>query len=253
MASGSHYYTASEVGDLVTAEDEFLLTGSDDDFDAALDDDLDPLDREQGKNTCVINRRTTIFNNYAESFGPFSHNSDISHKPSTSPEPSATPDKPRVERQTHRRSRGCTHRGRSSSHRRQQHSSVSGEEEWSSTLTVEPFNQLTGPLFLSQQTQKSCFSSFFPPQLIDHIVVETNRYAAACHTSSHTGEGPVPEWSTNAEEIHRYLSFSVFMGINRLPHLYDYWSTSVTDYTISLWHLTYLKNGSWRFRGTSTS
>lgn len=60
MASGSYYYTASEVGDLVTAREdndtEFLFPGSDDDFDAGLDDELDPLDREQGKYTCVINR-----------------------------------------------------------------------------------------------------------------------------------------------------------------------------------------------------
>lgn len=70
------------------------------------------------------------------------------------------------------------------------------------------------------------FFSFFTPQLIDHIVTETNRYAALCLTSSHRGEGPVPKWSTNAEEIHAYLGFCIFMGINRLPHLYDYWSTN---------------------------
>ena len=64
MASGSHYYTASEVGDLVAAgeddDTEFLFPGSDDDFDAGLDEELDPLDREQGKYTCVMNKRTII-------------------------------------------------------------------------------------------------------------------------------------------------------------------------------------------------
>lgn len=70
------------------------------------------------------------------------------------------------------------------------------------------------------------FLSFFTPQLIDHIVVETNRYATACLTASHTGDGAVPEWKTNSEGIRAYLGFSVYMGINRLSELYDYWSTS---------------------------
>ena len=49
MAAGSHYYTAAEVGDFITTDDtEFLFPGSDDDFDAGMDDELDPLDREQG-------------------------------------------------------------------------------------------------------------------------------------------------------------------------------------------------------------
>ena len=58
MAEGSEYFTASQVGDLITGEGEddheFLFPGSDDDFDAGMDDDYDPLDREQGKNRSVI-------------------------------------------------------------------------------------------------------------------------------------------------------------------------------------------------------
>lgn len=52
MAVRSPHFTASQAGDLVTAEDdtEFLFSGSDDDFDAGLlVDEHDPLDREQGK------------------------------------------------------------------------------------------------------------------------------------------------------------------------------------------------------------
>lgn len=53
MASGSQYFTASEVGDLVTGQGgeddpEFLFPGSDDEFDGDVDDDYGPLDREQG-------------------------------------------------------------------------------------------------------------------------------------------------------------------------------------------------------------
>ena len=72
------------------------------------------------------------------------------------------------------------------------------------------------------------FLSFFTSQLIDHIVIETNRYAAACLTALHKGDGPVPEWKICAEEIKAYLGFSLLMSINRLPDLYDYWSTNDT-------------------------
>ena len=68
----------------------------------------------------------------------------------------------------------------------------------------------------------------FTSQLINHIVSETNRYAAACLTALHKGYGPVPEWKTRAEEIKAYLGFSLLMSINRLPDLYDYWSTNDT-------------------------
>jgi len=60
MAAGSHYFTASQVGDLVTGEGEddaeFLFPGSDDDFDACVDDDYDPLGRDQDKNRSIIHQ-----------------------------------------------------------------------------------------------------------------------------------------------------------------------------------------------------
>ena len=53
MAAGHSYLTSVEVCRMVTADGEddteFLLTGSDDDFDADLQEEYDPLDREQGK------------------------------------------------------------------------------------------------------------------------------------------------------------------------------------------------------------
>ena len=56
MASGSHYFTASEVCDIVTAgeedDPEYIFPGSDDDFDMSeLDEGYDPLQREQGNVT----------------------------------------------------------------------------------------------------------------------------------------------------------------------------------------------------------
>ena len=40
-------FTAEKVGSLLEDE-EFVCSGSDDDFDTGLDEELDPIDREQG-------------------------------------------------------------------------------------------------------------------------------------------------------------------------------------------------------------
>ena len=45
MASRHPVFTAAQVGGLL---DEFIFSGSDDDFDVSADDDYDPLEREQG-------------------------------------------------------------------------------------------------------------------------------------------------------------------------------------------------------------
>ena len=40
--------TLDQVGSLLEDDTEIVFSGSDDDFDADLDDDFDPLEREQG-------------------------------------------------------------------------------------------------------------------------------------------------------------------------------------------------------------
>ena len=69
------------------------------------------------------------------------------------------------------------------------------------------------------------FLAFFTPELIDYIVAETNRYASHCISSTHTGDGPVRQWETDSNEMKAYLGFCILMGMNKLPDLYDYWST----------------------------
>ena len=56
--------------------------------------------------------------------------------------------------------------------------------------------------------------------LVSHIGDETNRYA------EQSLQGTGKEWSTNAEEIRAYFGFMIFMGINRLPEIRDYWCNS---------------------------
>ena len=106
---------------------------------------------------------------------------------------------------------------------------AAGEREWSTTFSevaVEPFIQTTGPTVPISSDPTEVFLQFFTPDLIEHIVAETNRYAAECLAATHTGEGPVPQWETSVAEVKAYLGFSILMGLNRLPDFYDYWSTS---------------------------
>ena len=48
MASRRQVFTAAQVGSLLDDDAEFVFSGSDDDFDAGLDGEFDPLEREQG-------------------------------------------------------------------------------------------------------------------------------------------------------------------------------------------------------------
>ena len=48
MASRQQLMTLDQIGSLLEDDTEIVSSGSDDDFDADLDDDFDPLEREQG-------------------------------------------------------------------------------------------------------------------------------------------------------------------------------------------------------------
>ena len=54
MASRQQVFTASQVGSLLDEDTEFVFSGSDDDFDVDLDEEFDPLEREQGNDQSVI-------------------------------------------------------------------------------------------------------------------------------------------------------------------------------------------------------
>ena len=94
--------------------------------------------------------------------------------------------------------RGSTRGGRKTTPRdhhpaRRDQNPEEKEEEWSSNLTsmrVEPFTTLTGPTVPISANPTEMFLSFFTSQLINHIVIETNRYAAACLTALHKGGWP---------------------------------------------------------------
>ena len=90
-------------------------------------------------------------------------------------------------------------------------------------VTVNAFSGFIGPT-IPVGEPLDLFLALFTPQLLDQIVTETNHYASDCLSASHDGNGLPPQWQTNAEEVKAYFGICILMGINKLPHLYDYWS-----------------------------
>ena len=93
-----------------------------------------------------------------------------------------------------------------------------------STVSVPTFQRNVGPLVTIGAESLDVFLHFFPPHL-SRIAQETNRYAKTCREANISeDEDPPAPWSTDEEELKAFIGFTMLMGINRLPSLYDYWS-----------------------------
>ncbi len=99
-------------------------------------------------------------------------------------------------------------------------------------MLTRPFILSVGPNVPISPDPTELFLQLFTPELVEEIVTETNRYAALCLSTAHNGEGPVPHWETYGDELKAYFGFSILMGMNRLPDLYDYWSVD----KVFQWH-----------------
>lgn len=228
MAS-SGFFSAAQVCNIVCGESgdegdvDYVFPGSDDEFDAdELQEEYDILDREQDQDGPGLDDSPPC--------SPLLHSptsTSLREDPQSGPSSS-------VESTAHRgRGAGSGRgRGRARGHGRGQ--AMAGqpgreENEWTnepSQVIVEPFTQPTGPTIQLGSDPLEVFTSLFTPALVEHMVLETNKYAALCLTSTHQGEGPVPTWETDAAEIRAYLGFAILMGFNKVPDLYDYWSTN---------------------------
>ena len=93
------------------------------------------------------------------------------------------------------------------------------------TLLSSHFKRILGQQLQSVLTPQSC-CCLFTPQLMKHIVVETNRFTSLCVSATHRGDGPILTWETSVDELKAYFGFQILMGFNRLPEIRDYWSTN---------------------------
>ena len=87
-------------------------------------------------------------------------------------------------------------------------------------LRCKPFSLDVGPTIPLDEDPTVIFMALFTPQLLEHVV-ETNRYATLCLTSTHKGEGP-PLHGKQIERSKRTWGLLVLMGINKEPDFYNY-------------------------------
>ena len=98
--------------------------------------------------------------------------------------------------------------------------------KWSSTFTsvnLEPFSQPTGPHIDIPTVVKEIFFLFFTSSILDHIVVQSNKYASEC-----MGEKFSTWKQIIVEELLAYIGCMVLMGIVQLPATKEYWKQNET-------------------------
>ena len=64
----------------------------------------------------------------------------------------------------------------------------------------------------------------FTPELLEHVVAETNRFASLCSMESQGMQ--TTAWTTSTDKVKAFIAFVIMMGVVKLPDLYDYWSSS---------------------------
>ena len=87
---------------------------------------------------------------------------------------------------------------------------------------VSPFAAATGPTsgVAEDRTAIDFFHLIFSEELIEHVVVETNRYARECIATK-----PDPEWfETTLDAMKVFFGLHVLFGIKQLPATRLYWS-----------------------------
>ena len=102
------------------------------------------------------------------------------------------------------------------------------DREWTSLggpVDVSPFVREVGPTFTVPEDPMSIFLALFTTELLNRVTAETNRFASMCLSASQQEVGSPSAWATTAEEMKAFLGFLVLIGIQKLPGLYDYWST----------------------------
>ena len=86
------------------------------------------------------------------------------------------------------------------------------------SIRVKPFTAPTGPTVSLPSVVKEIFFLFFTSSVLEHIVEQSNKYAAEC-----LGERFDSWHALTLEELLAYLGFMPLMGLVELPSIYDYW------------------------------
>ena len=86
-------------------------------------------------------------------------------------------------------------------------------------MIVENFDQPVGAAAPITVTVRGVFELIFDRDFIDHIVVETNRYARTV-----MGEDRYRKWDkVEVDDMYAYFGIMIMMGLVELPSLHNYW------------------------------
>ena len=86
-------------------------------------------------------------------------------------------------------------------------------------MIVENFDQPVGAAVPIPDTVRGVFELIFDRDFINHIVVETNRYARTI-----MGEDRYRKWDkVEANDMYAFFGIMIMMGLVELPSLYNYW------------------------------
>lgn len=95
--------------------------------------------------------------------------------------------------------------------------------------TIPPFTGSRGPKIEVPDSVKGCVDLFLSDELFENIATQTNLFATDfLANSTPTVQSRFNEWKQVASyEIRHFVALSILMGINTLPSIPDYWSTSI--------------------------
>ena len=68
------------------------------------------------------------------------------------------------------------------------------------------------------------WKEFFTDELLDHIVVETNRNESQRPVRANTVGHQKPWYDTNREELRAFLAITIIMGYHPTPQIHHHWS-----------------------------
>lgn len=72
------------------------------------------------------------------------------------------------------------------------------------------------------------FKLFLTDEMLELMVIETNRYAAQCKASTTLPKARIHQWrDTNLEEMECFIGILIWMGLCQYPSIESYWSRSV--------------------------
>ena len=97
---------------------------------------------------------------------------------------------------------------------------------------IPPFTGIPGPTTEPLDTVVQYVELFLTDAFVEYVMDQTNLYAAQfLGKVTPSVKSRANEWKdVTIEEIRKYISLTILMGVHTLPSVPDYWSTNILKY-----------------------